>query len=67
MRQYTQTEFIRIMQRSGFLYNRCNGSHLIYINNKGRHISVPHKLNSTIARRLIKENNLDINIKNKKK
>lgn len=67
MKQYTQTEFIRIVKRNGFLYKRPSGDHAIYINNKGRHISIPYKLESVIARRLIKENNLDINIKRKKK
>lgn len=66
MKQYTQTEFIRIVKRNGFLYKRHSGDHAIYINNKGRHISIPYKLESVIARRLIKENNLDINIKRKK-
>ena len=67
MKQYTQTEFIRIVKRKGFLYKRHNGDHAIYVNNKGRHISIPYKLESVIALRLIKENNLDINIKRKKK
>lgn len=67
MKQYTQTEFIRIVKRNGFLYKRYSGDHAIYINNKGRHISIPYKLESVIARRLIKENDLDINIKRKKK
>ena len=66
MKQYTQTEFIRIVKRNGFLYKRHSGDHAIYVNNKGRHISIPYKLESVIARRLIKENNLDINIKRKK-
>ena len=67
MKQYTQTEFIRIVKRNGFLYKRHSGDHAIYINNKGRHISIPYKLESVIARRLIKENNLDIKKKKKKK
>lgn len=65
MRQYTQREFIRIVERSGFYYDRNNGSHAIYVNSKGKHISIPHKLECVIARRLIKENNLDINLKKK--
>ncbi|MCI6614977.1 MAG: type II toxin-antitoxin system HicA family toxin [Mollicutes bacterium] len=43
---------------NGFEYSRCNGSHFIFINSNGRHISVPRKLEAPIARRLIKENNL---------
>lgn len=63
MKQYTQKEFIRIVKRNGYNYNRHNGDHAIYINNKGKHISIPQKLECVIARRLIKENNLNINIK----
>ena len=67
MRQYTSREFIKIVEFNGFHYNRHNGDHAIYLNEKGRHISIPLKLKSVIARRLIKENNLEINIKKLKK
>ena len=60
MKQYTQREFIRIVRRNGFTYNRHNGDHAIYVNDRGRHISIPQKLECVIARRLIKENNLII-------
>ena len=62
MKQYTQTEFIRIVKRNGFLYKRHSGDHAIYINNKGNHISVPLRIKAVIARRLIKENNLNIDL-----
>ena len=67
MKQYTQTEFIRIVKRNGFFYKRHSGDHAIYINSKGRHISIPYKLESVIALRLIKENNLNINTKKGRK
>lgn len=67
MKQYTQTEFIRIVKRNGFLYKRHSGDHAIYVNDRGRHISIPKNLESVIALRLIKENNLITNIKRKKK
>lgn len=66
MRQYTSREFIKIVEFNGSYYNRCKGDHTIYVNNKGRHISIPKNLESVIARRLIKENNLVINIKRRK-
>ena len=66
MRQYTQKEFIRIVKNNGFQYNRHNGDHAIYVNDKGRHISIPKNLECVIARRLIKENNLDANKKKKR-
>ena len=65
MRQYTLREFIKIVEFNGFYYDRYNGDHAIYMNDKGRHISIPKNLKSVIARRLIKENNLIIDIKKK--
>lgn len=65
MRQYTQKEFIRIVKRNGYSYSRHNGDHAIYVRD-GKHISIPHRLESVIARRLIKENKLETNFKRKK-
>lgn len=65
MKQYTQKQFIKIVENNGFHFDRSKGSHSIYVNDVGRHISISHKLECVIARRLIKENNLDINIKKK--
>lgn len=67
MKQFTHREFVRVVVTNGFYYNRHNGDHTIYLDEKGRHISIPLKLESVIARRLIKENNLEINIKKLKK
>ena len=66
MRQYTQREFIKICKANGFYYSRHNGDHAIYVNDGGRHISIPQKLEGVIARRLIKENELIISIKGKR-
>ena len=62
MIQYTQKKFIKILIKNGFHYSRHNGDHAIYVNDKGRHISVPKNLKCVIARRLIKENNLNVEI-----
>lgn len=67
MRQYTHREFIKICIANGFYYSRHNGGHAIYVNDMDRHIFIPHKLESVIAIRLIKENNLDVNIKKRRK
>lgn len=67
MKQFTHREFVRVVVANGFYYDRHNGDHAIYLNEKGRHISIPKKLESVIARRLIQENNLEINIKKLKK
>lgn len=66
MRQYTSREFIKIVEFNSFYYDRHNGDHAIYVNDKGRHISIPKNLKCVIALRLIKENNLIIEIKEKK-
>lgn len=60
MRQYTKRDFIRILKKNGYFYSRNNGSHEIYVNRSGNHISVPRSMNMCITRRLIKENNLFI-------
>lgn len=67
MRQYTSREFIKIVEFNGFYYSRHNGDHAIYVNDKGRHISMPKNLECVIARRLIKENNLITDIKRREK
>ena len=67
MRQSTSREFIKIVKFNGFYYNRHNGDHAIYVNDKGKQISIPKKLESVIALRPIKENNLEVNIKRRKK
>lgn len=67
MRQYTQKEFVKICIANGFHFNRRNGGHAIYVNELGRHISIPSNLECVIARRLIKENGLETNIKKLKR
>lgn len=67
MRQYTQREFIKICIANGFYYSRHNGDHAIYVNDRGRHMSIPSSLECIIARRLVKENNLEVDIKKLKK
>lgn len=67
MKQYTHREFVKIVKANGFHYDRHSGDHAVYLNDKGRHISIPAKLESVIARRLIKENSLELDIKKLKK
>ena len=63
MKQFTHREFVRVVVANSFYYDRHNGDHAIYINDEGRHISIPKNLECVIARRLIKENNLNIKTK----
>lgn len=60
MRQFTTKEFIKVVEKNGYYYSRNNGSHQIYVNSEGRHISIPKAIECVIARRLIKENNLKV-------
>lgn len=57
MRQFTNKEFISILKNNGYTLNRYKGDHSIYTKN-GKHISIPKKIKSVVALRLIKENNL---------
>lgn len=66
MKQWTHDEFCKMAEKNGFYYMRNNGSHSIYVNEQGHHMSIPLNLACVIARRLIKENNLDINLKRRK-
>lgn len=66
MKQFTSREFIKIVKLNGYFYNRSNRDHDIFINDNGDRISIPNHLECVIARRLIKENNLIIDIKRRK-
>ena len=66
MKQFTSREFIKIVKLNGYFYNRSNRDHDIFINDNGDHISIPNHLECVIARRLIKENNLIIDIERRK-
>ena len=67
MKQFSRLEFIRLVKKNGYFYDRNNGDHVIYVNNEGRHISIPETMQCVIARRLIKENNLIVPTKKKKR
>ncbi len=58
MKQYTHKLFAKILKNNGYYLSRCKGGHFIYCNASGHHISIPRKIASVIALRIIKENNL---------
>lgn len=60
MKVYERREFEKILSSNGYKLNRNSGSHHIYVNENGRHISVKYPVNPCISRRLIKEYNLII-------
>lgn len=61
MKQWSRNAFIKMIEKNGYYYSRNNGSHAIYIK-EGKHITIPYKIKAVIAERLIKENNLNINL-----
>lgn len=64
---YSDKEFRRILIANGWkLIRTCKGDHSIWEKN-GKHITVSQNLNPMIARRLIKENSLETDIKKAKK
>lgn len=69
MREVTYKECSRILEYNGFNFHHQSGSHAIWRNERGKHISIKVSVvNACVWRRLVKENNLDECInKNKKK
>lgn len=61
MKLWSRNAFIKMIEKNGYYYSRNNGSHAIYIK-EGKHIAIPYKIKAVIAERLIKENNLNINL-----
>lgn len=64
MLEWTRDDFIRVLKQNGYQLKqgRGRGSHAKYVNDKGNHISVPLRIRAVIARRLIKENNLIVDL-----
>lgn len=60
--QFTSKEFKRILKNNGYVLVRQKGDHLIYKHpQREKIITITSKdLNMMIARRLIKENNLEV-------
>lgn len=59
MKVYSTREFIQILKKNGFTYNRSKGDHLIF--KRGiKTITINRGLNRMVAQRLIKENNLEV-------
>lgn len=59
-KEYTFREFRTLLRRNGYVFQRTAGDHQIYSNDKNT-ISIPFHgkdLNRMLVRRLIKENNL---------
>lgn len=60
-RQYSRREIEKILKYNGWHLARQNGSHKIYMNDEGHHVTIGScSYNSMIFQRLIKENNMNI-------
>ena len=64
MLEWNTRDFIKMLEQNGYYLckGRGKGGHQIYSNNVGDHISIPLRIKAVIARRLIKEHNLNINL-----
>lgn len=58
LRQWKKSDIDKLMKSNGFHLDRYNGSHKIFVDESGKHISIPRSINPVIIQRLIKENNL---------
>ena len=69
-KEYTERDFKRLLIDNGYYPDRSRGKgdHAIYVNGKGNSISVPSGRTSSrmLYRRLIKENHLRENVKERK-
>lgn len=58
---YNKRDVQRILKDSGFVFHHQSGSHSIYKNEKGQHLSVNvNDCNRMIMQRLIKQYNLKV-------
>ena len=59
---YSKREIQRILRKNGYEVSRKSGSHWIYKNENGRHLSIKiENCNKMIFQRLIKEYDLVVN------
>lgn len=63
-RNWTAKEFQKLLKANGYVISRYSGDHIIYVKpNCTQHISITAtRINMMMARRLIKENNLDTSL-----
>ena len=58
-RHYTRREMEKILKNNGWTIDRQKGSHRIYTNNQGSHITIGTcNYNAMVFQRLAKENNM---------
>lgn len=58
---YNKRDIQRILKNNGWVFHHQKGSHMIYKNDKGEHLTIAIcKCNKMIMQRLIKEHNLKV-------
>lgn len=58
---YNKRDIVLILKKNGFIFHHQTGSHAIYKNDKGIHITIGLcNCNKMIMQRLIKEHNLKV-------
>ena len=60
MKTFNSREFAELLIENGYEYTRCKGDHKIYKNKEKTICFNWRKLNKMVARRLIKEYNLNV-------
>lgn len=59
---YNKRDIEKILRKNGYSLHHCKGSHMIYKNEYGEHITIGTcKYNKMIMQRLIKEHHLIVN------
>lgn len=59
-KQFSSTEFVRILLDNGFVYDRCKGSHKLYRRGNDVVVIPSRNCNKMLARRIIKTYNLKL-------
>ena len=55
----TYKDMCKLLRKNGYVFDRQKGDHTIYTKKGCNPISINYNLNPIVARRLIKENNLE--------
>ena len=58
MKTYTHREFVRILNKNGYVRDHVTGSHITYIKGDDKIVATNNRINKMVARRLIKEHEL---------
>ena len=58
---YNKRDIQKILRNNGWTFHHCKGSHMIYKNDKGEHITIAIcKCNKMVMQRLIKQHSLKV-------